>query len=97
VLRLGRYIFLTPERLDKAEKFFARHGGKIVTIARFIDGLRQANGIVAGLAKMPWWRFLTFNAIGRVLWVGVWTSIGYFAGDHIAGSTNSSNATRPTC
>jgi membrane protein DedA with SNARE-associated domain len=85
VLRFGRYIFLTPERLDKAETFFARHGGKVVASARFIDGLRQVNGIVAGLAKMPWWRFLTFNAIGGALWVGVWTSIGYFAGDRIAG------------
>jgi membrane protein DedA with SNARE-associated domain len=83
VLRYGRYVFLTAERLEKAEKFFARHGGKIVSVARFIDGLRQVNGIVAGLAKMPWWRFLTFNAIGAALWVGLWTTLGYVAGDHI--------------
>jgi membrane protein DedA with SNARE-associated domain len=52
VLRFGRYVFLTEERLDKAETFFARHGGKVVTIARFVEGLRQANGIVAGRAEL---------------------------------------------
>jgi membrane protein DedA with SNARE-associated domain len=41
VLRLGRYVLLTPARLDTAERFFTRHGGKIVTIARFVEGLRQ--------------------------------------------------------
>lgn len=83
VLRFGRYIAVTEERLDRAEDFFARHGGKIVPVARFIDGLRQVNGIVAGIAEMPWWRFLAFNALGAALWVGLWTSVGYLAGDHI--------------
>ena len=83
VLRYGRYVMLTSERLDKAEGFFRRHGGKVVVAARFIEGLRQANGIVAGTARMPWRQFLTFNAIGAALWVGVWTSVGYLAGNHI--------------
>jgi membrane protein DedA with SNARE-associated domain len=83
VLRYGRYVLLTSERLDKAEGFFRRHGGKVVVVARFIEGLRQANGIVAGTVRMPWRRFLVFNVIGAVLWVGVWTAAGYLAGDHI--------------
>lgn len=83
VLRFGRYVFLTSERLGKAEKFFTRHGGKVVTIARFIEGLRQANGIVAGLAGMPWRRFLLFNALGAAIWVGTWSAVGYLAGNHL--------------
>jgi membrane protein DedA with SNARE-associated domain len=83
VLRYGRYVRLTEERLDKAEGFFTRRGGAIVTVARFIEGLRQANGIVAGTTGMPWRKFLFFNALGAALWVGTWTSVGYFAGDHI--------------
>lgn len=83
VLRFGHYVLLTEERLDKAEDFFARHGTIVVPVARFIDGLRQANGIVAGLAKMPWWRFLACNALGAAAWVGLWTMAGYVAGDHI--------------
>jgi membrane protein DedA with SNARE-associated domain len=83
VLRWGKYVLLTEERLDKAEAFFEHHGGKVVTIARFIEGLRQANGIVAGTSDMPWRRFLIFNALGAALWVGAWASLGYFAGGHV--------------
>jgi membrane protein DedA with SNARE-associated domain len=81
--RYGRYIFLTRERLDKATAFFDRHGGKIIVIARFVEGLRQANGIIAGISGMRWTRFLVFNAIGAALWVLAWTSVGYFSGSHI--------------
>ena len=83
VERWGRYIFLTPERLDKAEAFFNRHGAKIIVVARFIEGLRQANGIIAGIAQMHWLRFLACNALGAALWVATWVSVGYFAGQHI--------------
>jgi membrane protein DedA with SNARE-associated domain len=81
--RYGRYILLTPERLDKTTAFFERHGGKIIIVARFIEGLRQANGIIAGISGMHWAKFFVFNAIGAALWVGVWTSIGYFSGSHL--------------
>ncbi len=83
VERFGRYIFLTPERLEGAEGYFNRHGGKIVVIARFVEGLRQVNGILAGTVGMHWLRFLGFNALGAVLWVCWWSLLGYFAGDHI--------------
>jgi membrane protein DedA with SNARE-associated domain len=83
VLRFGRYVFVTEERLTKAENFFGRHGGKIVGVARFIDGLRQLNGVVAGMARMPWRRFLFFNALGAAVWVTAWTSVGYLAGGHL--------------
>jgi membrane protein DedA with SNARE-associated domain len=83
VERWGKYVFLTAERLDKAEAFFDRQGAKIITIARFIEGLRQANGIIAGIAEMHWLRFVAFNALGAALWVGTWVSVGYFAGQHI--------------
>ena len=82
-LRWGRYVFLTEARLDKAEAFFNRHGAWIITVARFIEGLRQANGIIAGTTGMRWLRFLAFNALGAALWVGTWVSVGYLAGSHI--------------
>jgi membrane protein DedA with SNARE-associated domain len=81
--RYGRYIFLTPERVEKTTNFFERHGGKIIIIARFVEGLRQANGIIAGLSGMHWAKFLVFNMIGAALWVAVWVSIGYFSGNNI--------------
>jgi len=82
-LRWGKYIFLTEERLDKTEAFFNRHGGKIIVVARFIEGLRQANGIIAGITGMRWRRFLAYNVAGAALWVTAWVSIGYFAGSSI--------------
>ncbi len=83
VLRFGRYVLITSQRLAKAEGFFARHGGMVVVVARFVEGLRQLNGIIAGIAYMRWPRFLTFNALGAALWVGTWASLGYLAGNHI--------------
>ncbi|HEX3616862.1 MAG TPA: DedA family protein [Solirubrobacteraceae bacterium] len=88
VERFGRYILLTPERLDKATGFFERRGAGIIIVARFIEGLRQANGIIAGTTGMHWARFLAFNAIGAALWVGLWSSVGYFSGDHITSIYN---------
>jgi membrane protein DedA with SNARE-associated domain len=83
-LRWGKYVFLTEERLDKAEAFFDRRGAIVITFARFVEGLRQANGIIAGITGMHWLRFVIFNAIGAALWVGTWVTAGYFAGNHIA-------------
>jgi membrane protein DedA with SNARE-associated domain len=81
--RWGRYVFLTPARLDRAETFFDAHGGKVVAIARFIEGLRQVNGLLAGIAGMHWLKFLGFNALGAVLWVGTWAGLGFLAGEHM--------------
>ena len=90
--RYGRYVFLTHDRIDRATKFFARHGGWIIIVARFIEGLRQANGIIAGVSGIRWAKFLAFNAIGAALWVAAWTSVGYLSGSHI--NTIYSAATR---
>ncbi|ATL81340.1 DedA family protein [Streptomyces malaysiensis subsp. malaysiensis] len=82
--RYGRYVLLTETRIARAEAFFGRHGGKIVSVSRFIEGMRQANGIIAGLADMSWRRFLAFNALGAALWVGAWVSLGDLAGQHLS-------------
>jgi membrane protein DedA with SNARE-associated domain len=52
-----------------------------------VEGLRQLNGIVARMSRMPWPRFALFNAIGAAAWVTVWTTGGYFAGNHLAAIT----------
>ena len=83
VHRFGRYVRLTPDRFDKVEGFMSRQGPKIVVVARFVEGLRQFNGVVAGITGMPFPRFLLWNVLGAALWVGVWSTAGYLAGDHI--------------
>jgi membrane protein DedA with SNARE-associated domain len=83
VVRFGKYVLLTSKRLEKAESFFARRGGVVIVVGRFLEGLRQATGIIAGIAEMPFRRFTMFNVLGAALWVAVWESLGYLAGDHI--------------
>lgn len=81
--RYGKYIFLTQRRIAKSEAFYARNGTKIVLVARFIDGLRQANGIIAGVTEMKWQVFLTCNIIGASVWVVTWSVVGYLGASHV--------------
>jgi membrane protein DedA with SNARE-associated domain len=83
VNRFGRYVRLTPARLEKLEGFMTRQGPKVIVVARFVEGLRQFNGIVAGLAGLHYRKFLAWNALGAALWVGLWATAAYLAGDHI--------------
>ncbi len=80
VLRFGRYVLITESRLAHAERFFATRGAAVVIIARFIEILRQLNGIMAGIAGMRWWRFLVYNALGAGLWVGFWSVLFFHLG-----------------
>jgi membrane protein DedA with SNARE-associated domain len=69
---LLRRFRISNRHLQRVEQGFTRYGGGLIIIARFFDGLRQLNGIAAGLLEMPWWRFTLYNALGAALWVGCW-------------------------
>jgi membrane protein DedA with SNARE-associated domain len=83
ILHYGRWVFVKSHHLDRAEATVSRFGGLVVLIARFIVGLREANGIIAGLTQMRWLTFGWFNVLGACAWVATWVSIGYLAGGHI--------------
>jgi membrane protein DedA with SNARE-associated domain/membrane-associated phospholipid phosphatase len=83
VLRWGRYLLITPQRLARAEAFFARHGGKAVFLARFFSGLRVFGALVAGISRMRWMTFLTYNALGGAVWATAVVLLGYFLGSSI--------------
>ncbi|SEM13280.1 DedA family protein [Streptacidiphilus jiangxiensis] len=83
ITRFGRYVRLTPERYAKAEDFYRRRGSKVVVVARFVDVLRQTNGLLAGSNEMPHRRFTLWNAVGAAAWVAAWTALGYTAGTDI--------------
>ncbi len=87
LLRHGSKIGITPERLDWVEAVFVRYGAVTVAFARFVNVLRQLNGVVAGTLQMDWWRFLLFNAIGCALWVLTWGLAGFYLGEHVADIT----------
>jgi membrane protein DedA with SNARE-associated domain len=83
ILHYGKYIMIKPHHLDRAEAIVDRYGGIVVVVARFIVGLREANGIIAGITQMRWLIFTVFNVIGAAIWVATWVTIGDVAGDHI--------------
>src|SRR5919199_2511168 len=80
VLRWGRYLFITPERLGRAEAFFERHGGKAVFLARFFSGLRVFGALVAGTSRMHWRTFIFYNALGGAVWATAVVLVGYLLG-----------------
>jgi membrane-associated protein len=67
--------------LAKTHEFYERHGGKTVTLARFLPIIRTFAPFVAGLGKMSYPRFLGFSVLGSILWVGGLVALGYFFGN----------------
>ena len=83
VLRYGKWVFVREHHLDRAEQAVDKFGGVVVVVARYIVGLRELNGIIAGATGMHPVRFTVSNIIGAVAWVATWVTLGYVAGDHI--------------
>jgi len=78
--KYGNAFFVSQSGLERTERLFQRHGGKIIFVARFIAGLRVFAAVVAGVGKMQWRRFFFFNVSGAVLWAVVITLVGYYFG-----------------
>ncbi len=83
VERFGRFFHIRPEHIARAELFFARHGDKTIIAARFILGLRTWASMLAGMARMPFWRFQLFSAIGGLAWATVIGVLGYVLGSNL--------------
>ncbi len=80
--RYGKYMHLTPQRLERVERWFRRHGAVAIIIGRLIPGLRIPTTVVAGIAEVPYRVFLLSTLIAAMIW-----SLGYFyAGIFIQGS-----------
>jgi len=79
-LRFGKYIFLKPEHLDYAERFFERHGDKTVFFGRFVAVLRAWAAFLAGINHMRWRKFLIYNAAGGIVWAIIYGTLGFIAG-----------------
>ena len=80
VLKWGRHVKLTPERLEWVEELFARHGGKAVFAARFFSISRLLEALVAGMSRMRWGTFVFYSALGGAVWVTAVVLVGYFFG-----------------
>jgi membrane-associated protein len=76
-------VFFAKDHLLRAKRFYEKHGGKTIIIARFIPIIRTFAPVVAGVGRMSYPRFASYNVIGGVLWIGSMLGIGYFLGNTI--------------
>ena len=72
--------WFNPKHLEHAHAFYEKHGGKTIILARFMPIIRTFAPVVAGMGKMEYHRFLSFNVVGGFLWVVSMTLIGYYLG-----------------
>ncbi len=85
--RFGSWMMRTfprvvkPEHIAKTNEFFARYGGKTIILARFVPIVRTFAPFVAGTGEMDYKRFMSFNIIGALLWVGLILPAGWFFGN----------------
>ncbi len=79
IVKSGRFI--KKKHLDKTHKFYEKYGGKTIIFARFIPIVRTLAPFVAGIGKMSYGKFISFNAIGGIVWVLGVSSLGYFFGN----------------
>ena len=81
---LGRKIeksrWIRQEYIERTNQFYKKHGGKTIILARFIPVIRTFAPFVAGLGKMEYIRFLSFNVIGGITWVALFVFGGYYFG-----------------
>src|SRR5262245_61595018 len=73
--------WFNPKHLERTHAFYEKYGGKTIIIARFVPIVRTFAPFVAGIGRMTYSRFLIYNVVGGLLWVGLCTLAGYFFGN----------------
>jgi membrane-associated protein len=75
-------FFFKQEYLSKTENYFEKYGPRTLIISRFLPVVRTFSPILAGISKMKWAGYITYNILGAVLWVGILVTAGYYFGVH---------------
>nr|WP_245339255.1 DedA family protein [Paenibacillus shirakamiensis] len=78
--KFGKWIFITPSRLEKTEKWFAKYGNWSVLFGYFVPGLRQVTSYLSGVYRLPLPVYLTYAGIGSAIWCTTFMCIGSLVG-----------------
>lgn len=81
ILKYGRYLLISPEKFQRVETFFLRHGEISTFISRMLPVVRHLISIPAGLARMNHLRFSTYTLLGAGIWCSILTWIGFLLGE----------------
>ena len=81
-IKYGKYFFVSVQSIDKAERFFQKHGQISTLVGRLIPVIRQYISLPVGMARMNLGLFALWTAIGSGAWVTILTLLGYFLGEH---------------
>jgi membrane protein DedA with SNARE-associated domain len=84
VERFGTVFHIRPDHIARSELFFARHGDRAILAGRFVLGMRTWGSMLAGMSRMPFWRFQLFSALGGLAWTLVIGGAGYLVGSNLA-------------
>jgi membrane-associated protein len=77
----GEVKWIKKEYMERTHAFFEKHGGKTIFLARFVPIIRTFTPFVAGVSKMPYGYFITWNLIGGATWVATFLLLGFFFGN----------------
>jgi membrane-associated protein len=88
IFRGDNVRFLNKEYLDRTHRFYEKHGGKTIVIARFLPIIRTFAPFVAGIGKMTYTRFSFYNVLGSIAWVAIFILGGYYFGNLPAVKSN---------
>jgi membrane protein DedA with SNARE-associated domain len=83
VERFGSVFHVRPDHIARSELFFARHGDRAILAGRFVLGMRTWGSMLAGMSRMPFWRFQLLSAIGGLAWSLLVSAAGYLVGSNL--------------
>jgi membrane protein DedA with SNARE-associated domain len=81
IVKLGKYVFVNEKKIESAERWFEKYGVYAVFLGRMAPGVRELISVPAGIARMPFAKFVTFTFFGSLIWSVILVFSGYFLGN----------------